>query len=886
MRKPGVRVVIHMRKATLSPLVANGARLVRPRAPSALVSRGRLNDMLDHGVARSATVVCAGPGWGKTTLVSSWAAVRSSSGPIAWLSLDPQHNDPRAFWSDLILALRTAGAIPGTGPLAELDVPAPVTDGFRHRIAAAIDDLPAPVVLVLDDLQEVHDPAVLDGLTDLLSDPPGRLRLVLLSRTQPALPLHRFRASGDLVEIRAADLAFRAPEVAELIALHDHLPPADDLTTLLVETEGWPAGLGLAADSVAGFLAGDREAVADYLIREVIAGQPATIRRFLLRTSITDRISGELAGALTGDAHGKRILERLYRANAFVVRSEAEPGWFRYHRLLRDVLRHELELEKRAAVPELHLLAAQWYAGERLLREALAHAAAARDWPFLGRMVVGQALPLLVSADRAALTDVLDQIPPEQYTATAELALCAAILLYRSGALAAIPEQIARTRAMLADRADADSTDPTLGLTLRLLEIGAVLRVRGDMAELTVAATEVLQQLTTLRLDRVPSLRQYRAVALTHKGIGLLWSDRLDQADRYLWAAWSAARIGRVELIEIDSLAHLALLVFLHGSIREAEEYVVGALQIARRLGQPEVAQSAAAHLTLALIEIERDRVPEAQESLRQSLHAMGESPEPALAAVSALVRASLLLARDEPVAARALLRRAGREPGSGLVAPLLDRWTRRTEAEIDLALGDPHAVVARIHVPAAGEAMPPVEQVLLARAHLMIGDYADAEDLAARVRQGPDRMAAVAAWIVTALVADAQGHGNRSVDALSEAVLRADLEGVRRPFRRFDARRISALTERSQWLGGERVPAARPEPRRPAGPPVDTDVLSARETEVLRYLPTILTAGEIGANLGISVNTVKAHMRSIYRKLGAVRRREVVVLARQRGLL
>ncbi|GIF21904.1 transcriptional regulator [Paractinoplanes tereljensis] len=832
-----------------------------------MVVRRRLVEMLDCGVRRAVTLVCAGPGWGKSTLVASWAEARAASGPVAWLTLSAQHNESPAFWSDVMMALRMAGVDEAGFDAAHL----------RSGLAG----LPAPVVLVLDDFHELTDPRVVGELSVLLHDPPPALRVVVISRGEPSLPLHRFRAAGDLTEIRARHLAFRATEAAELPVVHRQRLPVLDLAELLDRSEGWVVGLQLLAGVLAedgGPVNGEIRAITDYLLREVVAMLPVKTRMFLLRTSVPESVCGPLADALTGDLSGRTLLERLERADAFVTRDPARPGWFRYHPLLRDALRHQLDLDGPGTEPALHLLAAQWYARERLILDALRHAAAAGDWPLFGRICVEHAMIGILSGERGPLVEVLRQVPAERHADTPELALCAAAVRYDSGDRGGAAVMMALVRSP-------SGLSPSTGMTLRLMEAGLRLWRPGDMPGLVDAATDTLRRLAGFRLDELPSLLQFRAVALDEKGSGLLWMDQPDHADRYLWAAATAARSVGVTLIEISALSHLALLVYLQGSLREATEFVNSALDLARRTGFETSAQAGLGYLTLALIELEYARVAEAQEALRNGLHAGGEEPSATLSVVSAVVRAGLLIMSGEPAAARALLGRARAEAPPTLNAPLLERWVALTESEADLALGSPREVIARYRPAPARGTLTPAEQVCLARAHLAVSDHQEAEGLLARVRQGTNHVAVATAWIATAFSADAEGHGNRSIDALSHAVLAAEREGIRRPFRRFDERRMAALLDRRRWLDEHELPGEGVlGPDGSAQPPAD--VLSERERDVLRYLPTVLTAGEIAGNLNISINTVKAHMRAIYRKLGAARRREAVVRARQIGLI
>jgi LuxR family maltose regulon positive regulatory protein len=870
--------VVMNRAENSAPVNQAGAasRPGRPRVPEALLVRRRLLRTLDAGTRRPVTLICAGAGWGKTSLVASWAGADPPPAPIAWLTLDRQHDDPTTFWSDLLAALGATDAMP-------LPVfPADTT--FGSWLARRFDDLAERTVLVLDDVHVLTGRPVLDGLARLLLDLPEQLRVILIGRAEPAVGLHRLRVAGDLTEVRRAQLAFRIPEATELLTMNGVPAGLPQATRLVERTEGWPVGLQLMGGS-GGWPAGVPDAVRDYLLREVVNALPASSQEFLLHTSITRTICGELAQALTGEPHAEQALEQLERSNAFVSRTEGHGRqWFRYHGLLREVLSHEVGVRSPDLVAELHLRAARWYAGQNLVRDALRHAATARDWAFLARLVVERALSMAVSSDRAVLLDVLRQIPPDRLGDNADLAMCAAVLLLAGGDYAAVRDQLDRVAAM----PGGDPAERTaIEVAADVMGVVVAPRMQGDMPQLIDSASRILARLGSMRMDHLPSLLQYRAIALSFKGVGLLWDGRFDQADRYLWAALTAARAAGLQLIEITANAHLAVLVYLQGSLHEAERYVRAVDDLARRHDLGVTVESTAAHLTQALVELERNKVSQAQDALRRGLHAAGDRPEAVLAIVATMVRAQVLLASDEPAAARDLLQRCRARMRPPLSAALLKRWLSLSEAEADLALGNHADVILRYAEQVSRDLVLPAEQVTLARAYELSGDYTAAEDLLARVREGPDSVAAVTAWVVTALIAEAQGHARRSADALTRAMLRADVEGVRRAFRRFDSERMATLAERQRWLYDEVVPVS-------AGvlasvgraSPLPADPLSDRERDVLRYLPTVLTANEIAADLTISVNTVKAHMRSIYRKLGAARRREAVIRARQTGLL
>jgi LuxR family maltose regulon positive regulatory protein len=878
---------VHMREQIVGratvPMPVSHA--VPPRLPAGLVWRARLIEAMDSGVRRAATLICAGPGWGKTTLAASWAAARSMSGPVAWLTLDEQHNDPYAFWSDLILALRTAGAVPPGLPFPETGPASPEAEvAFRRAFGAAVTALTTPVVVVLDDLHLVTAPRVLDGLGGVLLQLAERLRFVLVARREPALPLHRLRVAGDLTEIRAGCLGFQLDEAEALLAARFRKMTPQALAEMVRRAEGWVAGLRLAFDTPDPAAADD--IVEEYLIREVLPAQDDEVRRFLLKTSIPDRICGELADALTGERHGHLMLEHLARENLFVERC-GNGRWFRYHQLFRAALRRRAAGRWPEAPRRLHLAAAGWYERDGNALAALTHAAEAGAWNLLARFVVRRGLPLFTSTDRQQFVEVLRRIPPELLSTTAELAVCSVVLSYAAGDLAVVPRRVATARALAGGRDTAAGSE--IEVALAVLESSAVLRWHGDMPRLMVATTELLRHLAELSWDQSPALAHYRASALNSKGAALLWNGRFDHADRYLWAAATAARTAEAPFLEVNSFALLSQLAFLQGALPEAAEHVAAAENAALRIDEQDRLAVAPAYLAQALIASEQGREPEAEAALRRALHALGDLPEASQSIMAGLVRVRLTLDRGEISGARAQLAQMRAEAVAPLDAPYLDRMLDLVGAEIRLAVGDPAAVMSRY---AGRSPLYPAEQICLARACLAIGNTAEAEALLARVREGGDVVSAVGAWILTALAADAQGRSSVASEALARALAAAEPHRIRRPFRNYDAQRVLVLAERQQWLTELRGPAGdgvlaeitAEIPVIPGGPAAGP--LSEREVDVLQFLPTVLTAAEIAENLGISVNTVKAHMRSIYRKLGAGRRREAVVTARQAGLI
>jgi LuxR family transcriptional regulator, maltose regulon positive regulatory protein len=395
------------------------SKITVPGLPGWLVSRRRLDELLTDGARRPLTVVTGPPGAGKTVAISSWAEAGSSPGPLAWMSVDRYDNQPAAFWRHVVEALSRAGlAVPRTAPACAH--PGSANRSFLSGLASALAARDVPVVLALDDIHLLTKPEPLNDLVYLVRHAAARLRLVVSSRRLEPLPLHRFRLAGDLAEIRARDLAFTIQETAALMERHDLRLSRSALTALTSRTEGWAAGLRLAAIAMqgqadpgrlaAGFGAED-SALFGYLMNEAFDNQPARIQDLLLKTSILDRVSGDLAAELTDDPDAACSLPGLAESNAFV--QPLGRGWYRYHSLYAHVLRLKLRREFRRDVPELHRRAARWLRRSGRVDAAVSRAAAAADRPPTARTgtdELGAGRPIEAQAPSRAATAALPVI--------------------------------------------------------------------------------------------------------------------------------------------------------------------------------------------------------------------------------------------------------------------------------------------------------------------------------------------------------------------------------------------------------------------------------------------------------------------------------------------
>ena len=381
------------------------SKITAPGVPDWAVPRQRITDLIAQGTRWCPLTVLTGPaGAGKTMALALWAA--AEPGPVTWVSLDEFDNRPWVFWSYVVAALRRSG----------VTVPSPPTtrgrsgdELFLLRLTAALADQDRPVTLVLDDLHLITEPKVLKGLDFLLRNAGAGLRLVVASRMNPPLPLYRYRVAGQLAEIRARDLAFDVDEAGVLLARQGCTLTADMVESLTQRTEGWAAGLRLAAISLGTHpdpgqfvtdLAAENSALTGYLVDEVLNAQPPEVQDVLLCTSILEQFSADAAAALAGDERAADMVRALVHANAFV--QPMESGWYRYHTLFAEVLRLKLRRRYPGRDAELHRRAARWYAENGLLTDAVRHAARAGDWPLAAEMVIDQlAIGQIIEPERA-----------------------------------------------------------------------------------------------------------------------------------------------------------------------------------------------------------------------------------------------------------------------------------------------------------------------------------------------------------------------------------------------------------------------------------------------------------------------------------------------------
>jgi len=840
-----------------------------PRPPAALVERDRLATLLRSGLSQPVTLVCAPAGAGKTTLMSTVLGSEA-----AWLSLEPGDDAPDRFWRAVLLALRNAGA-----ELPALRDPSRRTaDTFPPLLVNALAELPERVVLAIDDVQLIRSRSCLAQLAFLVLHAPPTLALVLGSRADPALPLHVLRVRGQLTEIRARELAFTAEEAAALLTAHELELPRDLIAALCARTEGWAAGLRLAAlglrasddpERYVREFTGSDAVVGDYLVAEVLERLPARVRRFLLETSILERMTGELADAVTESDGGADTLDMLDRTNAFVVAVDQRRQWFRHHGLLAALLRARARRELGDALDERHRRAARWYAGCGMSVPALRHALEGGG-PELGLEIVGASWFELLACGRSAdILALIDRLPPERVQpGTAAIAACAAFDAGDGAAGTTWAEQAAAG----AEQASGATREGTLDV-LAVAEICAA-RGAADCDRASTAAQAI-----------EPDARRQAFVHLC-VGEAALWAHRLDIAADELVQAATLAREAGYDYLTVTALGHLAVCEALKGDSGGVLRHAREALAIA---DHGDAGEPAAAQLALGLTALAELRVREAHKRLGQA-RAL-PVPSRGFALMLAHAEAELHAVRGDPTDGLGVLDRFAVTAPVGTPAPYERAVLGTLRARLHAALGDLDAA-ERAFAAVADEAWLPVT-VAGAQLKLAQGDPAGAvEVLEGGFERTVLERTRVERAVLLAVALEQSKDPAGAREAFEHALELAEPSGHRWAFLTFGRTIESLLRDRIRQgtqhraFVGELLDALDEPERERTTIPALLEPLTDRERAILRFLPTRLSNNEMAAELFISCNTVKTHLRSIYRKLDVDRRNEAVRRARELKLL
>ena len=878
-----------------TPILATKLYIPPPRPH--LIQRPRLLDLMAQGAQGKLTLVSAPAGFGKTTLVTTW--IGDCPHPVAWLALDAGENDPIAFLTYLVAALQTVTPDWGTRVMKMLQSPQPSPpDAILTALLNEMTAIPAEFVLVLDDYHVIDAKAVDDILAFLLDYMPPRMHLVVTTREDPSFPLGRLRARGQLTEIRADDLRFTTHEGAAFLshATGLSLTPAQ-VDALDVRTEGWIAGLQLAALSLQGrhdgatdfihSFTGSHRFVMDYLVEEVVNRQPPQVQTFLLRTSILARMCGPLCDAVVGDdaMSGQAMLEELERANLFLVPLDDERRWYRYHHLFAELLRHRLAQQLEAdgtadGVALYHVRAGDWFAANGLELEAFHHAIAAHDIDRAIRCIDGKGMPLQFRGGAVPILNWLKSLPTAVLDAHPVLWITWGSALLMLGQVVGVEEKAAAAEAALHD---APLNDHNRDLIGRIASIRTTVAVTQHDVDGIIAHSQ--RALTFLRPDNLPvraSINWAQGNAYRLRG------DRAAAARAYAQALEACKAVGHTVIATMSTLG-LALVQELDNNLHRAHAIYQDAVDLMGDAATPPICD---AYLGMARICYQWNDLDAAQ------IH--GER--------------SLELARQIENTDRAVLcevflgRLAGARGDVDRAATMLAAAEQAARRE-DFTLLLPDAVAARVvtllrqgQVTAAAQ-LAEGQDLPLCRARISLAQRDPGAALAtldearrhAEEKQWAD--VRLQAMVLQALAHQANADANAAARVLDEALALAAPEGfirlfvdegpaMRRLLAAADARGVhTAYTQQLLAAFAAEPTSSAAATAAPAAQSL-IDPLSERELEILDLIATGLKNQEIADQLFISLNTVLYHTKNIYGKLGVNKRAKAIAKARELALI
>lgn len=836
-------------------------------------------------------------------LLRSWAGQADLEGRVAWVSAGLGWRDQQRFWPSVLQQLRRT--VPGAALVRGLTA-APGLDGWTlvERLLKDLTLLRDRLVLVVDDMHELGGEA-LAQLELLVLRAPPELRFVLSSRLDMRPGLHRLRLTGDLAEIRADELRFSVAEARDLFASAGVEIPESAVVMLHERTEGWAAGLRLAALSLTGrpdpeqlaaeFSGGERT-VAGYLLDEVLNRQTARVRRLLLRTSVLSRVNGELADLLTGDGGGERVLQDLEDANAFVTSTDAARSWFRYHQLFSELLARELRRAAPDEVAGLHRTACRWLEEHGHPIEAVRHAQAAHDWDAAARLLADHFPGLYLDGRSAETNELLAGFPPGVRAADPRLTAIAVADELAYGSLDEAERRLRRAADQAAAPGDASAAGPA-GQTRLLENIVRLLTSRqlGDQLAVAEQARRLVATAESPDPARPGLHRDLRALALISLGDTEVWAGRFQEAAANLEQGIEVARAAERPFLEFTGLAQLAM-AEIFASFLRAGELAKQAIDMAQKHGWDDTPGAGTAYIVYGAVLTWQGRPEDSEYWIRRAERTVRADTAPATMLVIRHARGVLELARGREREAVESFRAAERSAGQLAGPHLMLRRTRALMLQTQIRLGEVKAVEKRLAGFDDDERECAEMRITAAVLRLAQHDPRAATAALAPVLDGS--VPAVwpvwltQAYLLEAIARDGRGDQAAAHEAVERALDQAEPGGallwflvhpvpelLERHSRRGTAH-AGLIAEIRSVLYGNYLSAP------PEGPEPLSEPLSGSELRVLRYLPTNLTASEIGAEMYISRNTVRTHMRNLYAKLGAHRRSEAVARARSLGLL
>ncbi|WP_270484688.1 LuxR C-terminal-related transcriptional regulator [Gordonia jacobaea] len=882
-------------------------RFAPPSLPPGFVVRSRIDEMLDAARGGDVTLVCAGAGYGKTLAVAAWAQSVHRLDRTAWLAAG-EGVGVAAFWHDVIVALRMLPVVADEARIAEF-MPGPAFgDSDVAGLVDALSSLPETVTLVIDDFHRLTSVDLLKSIHRVIECGVLTVHLVLVSRVEPRIPLRRLQVMGRLREIDAAVLAFTPREAEDLCARIGFELDPESRERLMNRTQGWPAGIRLALLSATVEYGGDVHAaltgfggggklVASYLLEEVLARVASSDREFLLATSVTPVVCADLAQALTGRADRRAILEQLVARNVLTVRLTGRAGWFRYHPLLREFLRDRLTIERPQEISTLHRRTAQWYLDSGELIPGIRHLVAAGDWLAVAKVVGKSALPLILTIHAgelaAALAPALDVVERDPRP---EVLLAASVVAHHSRDFVTMRQNaLDAETALLASGVEPPRWAQVIVALARMVAARVFTPV-----ELYESANEVLTVATGASRNELPAVGAYAVIGRTNVAISLVLRSEFGRARVHLEDVRVEADRAGVGLTSAAANAYLALLDVIAGDLPEAGRRSDMLAKLGVRRGWTQQPQLLAAYAASALVYLETDELDTASERVDFGLDLVRHGSDLPAAVILQIAAVGVALVRRELHTARAAASRLRALSASCSGLPLLDHWVAVSLARVELLCDDVDSaekVLAELQASTSSSSREfGFELVTIARAEVLLAQHeprAAFDLLGTPARYAAHRTLVVEAALLSAIAADRLRLDSIALERLGQAIDAAAPIGAIRSFVAH-SEEIAGLLARYRHLNAEpseltrailvRLKAA--DAAATNVPATPSDPLTERELAVLRYLPTMFKSAEIAADLYVSVNTVKTHQQSIYRKLGVSTRRAAVDRAREWHLL
>jgi LuxR family transcriptional regulator, maltose regulon positive regulatory protein len=907
--------------APLAPDELLATKVSIPRTRPDRLARSQLLQRLNEGMARQLTLVCTPAGFGKTTLLADWAA--TTSWPVAWLSLDPDDNDPARFWRYVVAALDRPSKGLGEQLLPLLTMPtSPSGQGVVTALISQLEAQPEEVALVLDDYHVIDETAIHDSLAFLLSHLPPQLHLAIASRADPPLPLARLRAGNQLTELRAGDLRFTLKEAAAFLQEVWKLDLSPEAVAALeTRTEGWAVGLQLAALSLqrrrdsGGFLdafTGTHRYVLDYLSEEVLGRLPDRVRRFLLETSILERLSGPLCDTVTGDADGQAMLEELERANLFLVPLDEQRRWWRFHHLFADLLRARLGQLQPDLLPQLHRRAAGWCEQHGLFDQAIRHALAAGDVTWATRLVEQQVGEILRRGESITLQRWLSLLPDQMVRSRPALCLAEGLMELHLGHLTVVERLLEH-----AERA-VDTQAERLGLE--------VPTDGGMVAEVPAAIALLRAELASARGDpeRTGEFARSALARLAEAERGpRLWGRWLQLLADWMRGQMEQAELGFAQILTeartttdphpLTTSCHtLGWVQQDRGRLGAALRTYQEGLRFATEGGRFLPFHAGEAHIGIGQVLHARNQLDDALRHVTEGIELTRQVVEFQLPAFGLVSLAWIRQAMGDADGALAAIDEAcDLLPATDVVTMFSPAQTER--AGLLLALG---RVEEAAHwtrergLTAQDEVSYPRERDYLVLARLLLAQ--SQPDRALGLLERLDALAGAHGRVrslieiraLRSLALQAAGLHQEALSPLAEALALARPEGHVRVFADdgppMAALLRSLLNARQRGRSAGTASAAEHLHRLvrafgPVGSPADLTIpaaggliepLTDRELEVLRLLAAGRRNRDIAQELVVTLETVKKHVSHIFDKLGAANRTQAVAHARRLGLI